>query len=156
MIDHMKGYWERMWWRLSDAAERLSAWLHPGYRIAPITPKRYERFMAFWRDLGFAEAWNAVESDQVGDGMDGAAIPLKGSNTRVPKEKAEMIRRRFEEEGRLTDLVQIMLDVTERQAQHVPLDVVEAVLADFIIACVTHRARLLGMQSATASTSAEA
>jgi len=67
-----------------------------------------------------------------------------------------VIRRRFEEEGRLTDLVQIMLDVTERQAQDVPLDVVEAVLADFIIACATHRSKLLGMQSATASTSGQA
>jgi hypothetical protein len=156
MIDRFKTYWERMCWRLSDAAERLSAWLHPGYRISPITPARYERFMAFWRELGFADAWDSTESERVGDGMDGAAIPMQGKDTEVPEEKAEMIRRRFEEEGRLTELVQIMLDVTERQARDVPLDVVESVLADFIIACATHRSKLLGMQSATTSTSAQA
>jgi len=156
MIEHLEAYWERMWWRLSDAAERLSAWLHPGYRIAPITPARYERFMAFWQDLGFAEAYESTQAGTVGDGLDGAAIPMQGEDTEVGEEEAEKIRRRFEEEGKLTELVQIILDVPEGRAQHVPLKVVEGVLANFIVACAEHRARLLGMQSATTSTSAEA
>jgi len=154
MIERLSTYWKALWWRLSDWAERLSAWLHPGYRIAPLTAERYERFMSFWQDLGFREAYDSMQEEAVGDGMDGAAIPdLNGGEAEVDQEAAKKIRRRFEQEGRLRQLVTILLDVPEDRAGEVPLDLVETVLADFILACAQHRARLLGMQSATESTS---
>jgi hypothetical protein len=157
MIERLSTYWEAFWWRLSDWAERLSTWLHPGYRIAPLTPERYERFMSFWQDLGFREAYESTQEEAMGDGMDGAAIPdMSSGEPEVSDEAAERIRRRFEKEGRLTELATILFDVPDRKAGEVPLDLVEAVLADFILACARHRARLLGMQSGTASSSAAA
>jgi hypothetical protein len=164
MIEAFKDLWRRFWWRLSDWAEQLSVWLHPGFRVPALTTRRVERFHAFWKDLGFAEAHDSAtgrgENGQPGTavedgpmGLAEAADALEDENGKISEEAAETIRKRFVEAGRLTELNTILFEVSEERAAEIPTKLVEAVLADFIIAYVKHKAALLGARSATTSSS---
>jgi len=157
MISRVKDWIDRGRWRLSEWPERLSTWVHPGYRIAPLTTERVERFHAFWQDLGMAEAYESTgeNEDDIGPQSLAAAAGVEDAgDPTISDEAAKRIRTRFVEAGRLTELNQILFDVPEGRAGQIPTDVVEVVLGNFIAAYVTHRARLLGMQSATESSSA--
>lgn len=153
--------WEEMWRRLSEWAERLSAWLHPGWRIAPLTTGRVMYFHDFLRDAGFEDAYEVMgaatgEAGSAPSGLSELADQMQaGADTDVDPEKAREVagklRVKIIEEGRLVELNQILFDVSEQEAREIPTDVVEAVFGNFLIAWLRHLTTLMGTASATTS-----
>jgi len=159
-MDTIKKLWRQLLKRLSDAAERLSAWLHPGWRIAPLTTGRVVRFHDFLREAGFEAAYDGLSSgadagaapsglselaDQMQAGADQDVAPEKA------KEVASRLRRKLIDDGQLVELNQILFDVSEREARKIPTDVVEVCFANFLVGWLRHLTRLMGTASGTTS-----
>lgn len=157
--------WEETRRRLSGWAERLSAWLHPGWKIAPLTTGRVMDFHDFLRDAGFEDAYEAMgasagEAGSAPSGLSELADQMQaGAQADVDPEKAREVagklRVKIIEEGRLVELNQILFDVGPQEAREIPTDVVEAVFANFLIGWLRHLTTLMGTASATTSRPAE-
>jgi len=163
-MNTLRDYTDPVWRRLSAWAERLSTWLHPGWRIAPLTTGRVMRFHHFLKDCGFDDAYEALgASEPAGSAPSGLAELADqmegGPEADVDPDKARdvagSLRSGIIEEGRLVELNQILFDVSETEARKIPTDMVEVVLADFLIAWLRHLSALMGTASATKSTSSQ-
>lgn len=167
MMDTFRDVWRGLFRRLSGWAERLSAWLHPGWRVAPLTTGRVMEFHDFLRDCGFEAAWDAAESPSAnGQALGGPAGlgvladqmeegPSQDVDPDKAKEVAARLRQALIEKGKLVELNQILFDVSEQEVRQIPTAVVEATFATFLIGWLRHLTRLMGTASATTSQPAE-
>ena len=167
MMDTIATWWHAACRRLSGWAEQLSAWLHPGWRIAPLTTGRVMEFHDFLRDAGFDDTYEALGAGAEGAapggspaGLGALADEMQGGpdsavDDKTAREVAGQLRARIIEEGRLVELNQILFDVSEAEAREIPTDVVEAVFANFLIGWLRHLTQLMGTAGATTSQPAE-
>ena len=161
----MTELWRSILKRLSGWAEQLSAWLHPGWRMARLTTGRVVEFHDFLRDAGFEEAYDALGDTETDAGAAPAGLSeladqmQGGASTDVDPDTARAVasklRERLIEDAELVRLNQIIFEVSETEAKRIPTDVVEVVFANFLVAWLRHLTRLTGTASATASQPAE-